>query len=109
MSDSVGVTYRVDEKPEVFFDYVSITTHVERWTDDRALADRTVDAIRGFIRSLGALPHRGTLRDDLRPGLHIAPFKKRTAVAFVVDDAARTVTVLRVFYGGQDYEAVLRR
>lgn len=109
MSDSLSSSSRVDEKPEVFFDYVAIATHVERWTEDRVLADRTVDAIRGFIRSLGALPHRGTLRDDLRPGLRIAPFKKRTAVAFVVDDVARTVTVLRVFYGGQDYEAVLRR
>jgi plasmid stabilization system protein ParE len=30
-------------------------------------------------------------------------------VAFEVDDERRVVTVLRVFYGGQDYEAVLGR
>jgi toxin ParE1/3/4 len=100
--------YRVEEKATVLDDYVAIALHVERWTEDRALADRTVDAIRAFVRSLGALPHRGTRRDDLRPGLRVVPFKTRTAVAFEVDDERRVVTVLRVFYGGQDYEAALR-
>jgi plasmid stabilization system protein ParE len=72
------------------------------------LADRTVDAIRAFIKSLNSLPHRGTRRDDLRPGPRIVPFGKRTVVAFEVDDDTGTVTILRVFYGGQDYGAVIR-
>jgi plasmid stabilization system protein ParE len=101
-------TYRVEEKPEVLYDYIAIATHIERWTDDRVLADRTVDAIRNFVKSLTSIPHRGTRRDDLRPGLRIVPFKKRTAIAIEIDDAADVVTVLRVFYGGQNYEAVLR-
>lgn len=101
--------YRVEEKPDAFFDYQAIAEHVERWTGDRALADRTVDAIRDFIKSLSTLPHRGTKRDDLRPGLRIVPFKRRTAIAIEVNDHAGVVTVLRVFYGGQDYETVLSR
>lgn len=101
--------YTVYEAPEVFWDYVAIAEHVERWTGDRAMADRTVDAIRGFIRGLAVSPHRGRQRDDLRSGLRVAPFKRRTAVAFEVDEAALRVTVLRVFFGGQDYEAILRR
>ncbi len=105
----IGKVYRVEEKPDVFLDYVAIAEHVERWTEDRALADRTVDAIRAFIKSLREIPHRGTKRDDLKPGLRIVPFKKRTAIAIEIDDEARVVTVLRVFYGGQDYEAVLGR
>ena len=55
------------------------------------------------------MPHRGSRRDDLRQGLRIVPFKKRTAIAFALDEDRRVVTVLRVFYGGQDYEAVLGR
>jgi toxin ParE1/3/4 len=102
-----GPPYRVEDKVEVLDDYVAIAAHVERWTEDRALADRTVEAVRAFVRGLGGLPHRGTRRDDLRPGLRIVPFGTRTAVAFEVDDARRVVTVLRVFYGGQDYAAVL--
>jgi plasmid stabilization system protein ParE len=103
-----GKRYRVEEKPDVFYDYLAIAAHIERWTDDRALADRTVDTIRDFIKSLRTAPHRGTKRDDLRRGLRIVPFKKRTAIAIEIDDEAQVVTVLRVFYGGQDYEAVLR-
>ena len=100
--------YRVEEKPDVLLDYIAITEHVERWTGDQALADRTVDAIRAYIKGFYERPHRGTKRDDLRKGLRIVPFKKRTAIAFEVDDVQRVVTILRVFYGGQDYESVMR-
>ena len=100
--------YRVEEKPEVLQDYVTIAGHVEAWTSDRSLADRTVDAIRGYVKNLGDWPHRGTRRDDVRRGLRIVPFRKRTVIAFEIDDERRVVTILRVFYGGQDYDAVLR-
>jgi len=99
--------YRVEEKPDVFYDYIAIATHIERWTGDRSLGDRTVDAIRTFIKNLQSTPHRGTKRDDLLAGLRIVPFGKRTAIAIEIDDETGVVTVLRVFYGGQDYEAVL--
>lgn len=100
--------YRVEEKPDVLLDYIAIAEHIERWTADRDLADRTVDAIRTCIKSFHERPHRGTRRDDLRTGLRIIPFKKRTAIAFEVDEKRRVVTILRVFYGGQNYEAVMR-
>jgi plasmid stabilization system protein ParE len=99
--------YRVAEKPDVLLDYITINEHIVRWTEDRALADRTVDAIRDFIKSFPEWPHRGTRRDDLRLGLRIIPFKKRTAIAFEPDEERRIVTILRVFYGGQDYDAVM--
>lgn len=99
--------YRVEENIDVLRDYTTIALHIERWTGDRAAADRTVDAVRAYVKSLGTTPHRGTKRDDLRPGLRISPFKTRTAIAFEVDDQRRVATVLRIFYGGQDYEAVL--
>ena len=52
--------YRVEEKPDVLSDYIAITEHIERWTEDRDLADRTVDAIRDFIKGFPERPHRGT-------------------------------------------------
>ena len=103
-----GRRYRVELAPEVVSDLAAIARHVESWTLDRALADRTVAAIRACLGSFGSVPQRGTRRDDLMPGLRIVPFKRRTAIAFTVDDGARTVRILRVFYGGQDYESVLR-
>jgi toxin ParE1/3/4 len=56
---------------------------------------------------MNVVPHRGTQRDDLWPGLRIVPFKKRTAIAFEIDEDREVVKILRVFYGGQDYAAVL--
>jgi hypothetical protein len=37
------------------------------------------------------------------------PLRKRTAIAFEVDDARGVVTVLRVLYGGQGCQAILGR
>ena len=56
---------------------------------------------------LAIFPYRGTMRDDLRPGLRTTVYKKRVVIAIMVDDEAQRVDVLGVFAGGQDYEAVL--
>jgi plasmid stabilization system protein ParE len=55
---------------------------------------------------LQTFPHRGTRRDDIRPGLRITNYKKRVAIAFDVD--AEQVSIIGVFYGGQDYETVFQ-
>lgn len=59
-----------------------------------------------FCESFCAFPHRGTLRDDVRPGLRLTNFKKRTIIAFDVDD--EQVSIMGIFYGGQDYETFLQ-
>jgi toxin ParE1/3/4 len=63
-------------------------------------------AIVTFCEDLAPFPLRGTARDDIRPGLRTIGFRRRAVVAFVVGDDA--VVVLGVFYGGRDYEPVLR-
>ncbi len=51
-------------------------------------------------------PMRGMMRDDIRPGLRITHYRGRAIIAFsVLDD---TVSIIGIFYGGQDYEAALR-
>lgn len=59
-----------------------------------------------YCESLGTFPHRGTMRDDVRPGLRITNYKKRAVIAFDVD--AEQVSIIGVFYGGQDYEPILQ-
>jgi toxin ParE1/3/4 len=49
---------------------------------------------------LAIFPERGTLRDDLRPGLRVIGFERRIAVAFHVQGGK--VTILRVLYAGRD-------
>ncbi len=59
-----------------------------------------------YCESLHTFPHRGTMRDDMRPGLRITNYKKRVVIAFEVD--AELVSSIGVFYGGQDYETIMQ-
>ncbi len=56
---------------------------------------------------LALFPLRGVPREDIRPGLRVTHHKGRTLIAYAVDEDTRTVSVLGIFYGGQDFEAVL--
>lgn len=69
------------------------------------IAARYTEAIVSYCESLRTFPHRGTMRDDVRPGLRITHYKKRTVIAFDVD--AEQVSIIGLFYGGQDYETIL--
>ena len=76
--------------------------------DSAAVAARYVDAIVAYCQSLATFPERGLRRDDLMPKLRITNYRKSAVIAFVVDTDAKTVSILGVFYGGQDYEVVLQ-
>ncbi len=71
------------------------------------IASGHLEAIVDHCEGLGTFPHRGVARDDLRPGLRTMAYRKRVILAFSVDDAMEQVTILGVFYGGQDYESAL--
>lgn len=70
-------------------------------------AARYVDAIVAYCESLATFPRRGRKRDDLMPGLRITNFRGRAVIAFLVDTDAELVSIVGVFYGGQDYETRL--
>ena len=59
-----------------------------------------------YCEGFATCPHRGTTRDDIRTGLRITNYKKRAVIAFAVD--AQCVSILGVFYGGQDFETILQ-
>ncbi|MUF06758.1 type II toxin-antitoxin system RelE/ParE family toxin [Pseudomonas sp. CCM 7893] len=70
------------------------------------VAARYVDAIVTYCESLSIFPLRGTRRDDLMPALRITHYRHNTIVAFMVDADIETVSILGIFYGGQDYAAL---
>jgi toxin ParE1/3/4 len=70
------------------------------------IAARYTDAIVSYCESLRTFPHRGTKRDDVRAGLRITNYRRRAVIAF--DVHAETVSIIGVFYGGQDYENILQ-
>lgn len=70
------------------------------------IAERYVNAIITYCETLDTFPLRGAQRDDIRPGLRVSNYKGRTVIAFDVD--TQQVSIIGVFYGGQDYESALQ-
>ncbi|MBB35786.1 MAG: plasmid stabilization protein [Hirschia sp.] len=65
-------------------------------------ADQRIAQIRADIRKLKRNPRRGTLHDDIRPGLRHVTFG-RAIVWFDVNEDKKRVRILAVFFGGQDH------
>ena len=67
-------------------------------------ASRFTSAIIDYSERFDTFPQRGTRRDDLRPGLRTIGFRRRVTIAFTAEQDL--VTIVSVFYGGQDHEAL---
>lgn len=72
------------------------------------VAARYTDAIVAYCESLATFPLRGVRRDDLMPGLRVTNYRRSAVIAFIANTDTETVSILGVFYGGQDYAAVLQ-
>lgn len=66
-----------------------------------------VERIVAYCEGFQTFPERGVQRDDLLPGLRIVGYRRTVNIAFRVNTAAATVSIVGVFYGGQDYEDAL--
>jgi len=71
-----------------------------------AAARQFTDAIVDRLDLLRDFPNVGAPRDDVLPGLRTLGFRRRVTIAYVVEPAQ--VLVLGVYYGGQDFETILR-
>lgn len=67
-----------------------------------ATANRYDQRIRAFCERLEYGSERGTRCDDVRPELRVIGFERRVTVAFIVE--FERVVILRVFYGGADWQ-----
>ncbi len=99
------MTYHVVFSPEAEEQLVLIYRHIAAAASPH-IAARYTEAIITDCENLQAFPHRGIKRDDIRPGLRITNYKKRTIIAFNV--AAEVVSIIGIFYGGQDYATLLQ-
>lgn len=71
-----------------------------------AIGERYTAAIVKYCMGFATFPERGIRREDVRLGLRIVGYRRRTTIAFEV--TVDTVNILGIYYGGQDYEADLR-
>jgi toxin ParE1/3/4 len=98
------VRYEVQFRPLVEADLFGLYRYIAA-ASGRAKAGAYIERIEAVCLSLETFPERGTRRDDIRPGLRIMGFERRVAIVFqIVDD---TVVIVRIFYGGRDYERAL--
>jgi toxin ParE1/3/4 len=101
------MTYSVIFAPEAEEQLAQLYRYIaEHGTPDTA--ERYVSAIIAYCEGMHSFPHRVTRRDDIRPGLRTTNYKGQAVIAFAVDDTDMVVSVVGVFYGGQNYERALR-
>lgn len=91
--------------PEAEAQLVALYLHIAVAASPEIAANYT-EAIVKQCESLRTFPLRGTRRDYIRPGLRTFGFRRRVTIAFEAADDV--VTILGIFYGGQNYETVLK-
>jgi toxin ParE1/3/4 len=99
------MSYRVVFSPEAQDQLTALYLYVAAAASPD-IAARYTDAIVSQCESLQTFPHRGVPREDVRPGLRVTHHKKRTVIAFDVE--GELVSILGIFYGGQDYKTILQ-
>lgn len=95
----VVFTPEAGEQLAALYRYIAVAASTE-------IAQQYTSAIVMYCESLQTFPLLGARRDDIRPGLRITNYKGRAVIAFTV--YADVVSIIGVFYGGQDYETALQ-
>lgn len=75
------------------------------WIAEKAgtqIAISYIERIETYCLGFELASERGHRYDDISPGLRIVGFERRVTIAFAVDEDR--VTILRLFYGGQNWE-----
>ncbi len=99
--------YRVAFSPEAEEQLVALYNYIADAASPD-IAARYAESIIAHCENLHTFPIRGVMREDVRPGLRVTNYKKRTVIAFEVDTETRQVSILGLYHGGQDYETILQ-
>ena len=86
---------RAQQELTELYDYIHDESGNER-------AATFVAEIRDYCLSFATFPKRGTLREDIAPGVRIAGYRRRVSIAFRV--SGEQVLILGIFYGGRNIQ-----
>ena len=89
-------------------DLAGIAQYIYEQSGNKAVAAGYVRRIREWCTHLLVFPEAGRPRDDLRPGVRILAFEKRVVIAYAILPSG-DIEIGRFFYGGRNYEAIIRR
>ena len=102
--------YQIIYSPQALDDLKGIYTYIAFSLNAAAAARKQVERIRSEIRSLSTMPERYALV-QWEPWYGIG-LRKMTVnnfvVFYLVEKGERTVTVVRILYGGMDIDAVFQ-
>jgi len=98
--DTVIFTPRAERQLDGLYQYIADNS-------GEARADNYIGRIVDDCLSLATFPERGTKRDDIRPNLRTKNFARRVTIAFSINNTRNIVAIHGIFYGGQDFEALL--
>ena len=93
---SVVITRPAEADLLAIYDYIA-----ERAGTDTA--HRFVSRIEAYCLGMANTPERGTRRSDLRPGLRTVGFRRRATILFQLDQQARKVVILGIYYAGRNF------
>ena len=99
------MSYGVVFSPQAQDQLVELHRYISKAASPAIASDYT-EAIVRYCEDLRMHPLVGLKRDDVRPGLRITNYRKRTVIAFHVD--SKLVSIISVYYGGQDYKSLLK-
>lgn len=98
--------YSVNFRPAAEADLSGLYRHIaeEAGID---VAWTYVERLEAACHALETFPQRGAKRDDIGPGLRTMGFERRATIVFQVKKSE--VVIVRIFYGGQHHERIMRR
>jgi plasmid stabilization system protein ParE len=96
---TVVFTPEAEEQLVAIYRYIATAASPE-------IAKRYTNAIISYCEGLVTFPERGTPHNYIRHGLRVTNYRKRTVIAYTVE--TELVSIIGVFYGGQDYETALQ-
>lgn len=99
------MNYEVNFSFEAETHMMKLYLHISAAASDE-IAGNYIRAIVRQCNSLSTFPKRGAQRDDIRSGVRIFGFRRRISIAFQIGETS--VTILGVYYGGQNFEALLK-
>lgn len=85
-----------------------IEVHLIESTIDAALAERRIPEIRATTRKLLEFPRLGPDRSDLGKDVRLLTTSAKAVALYAVQEEAGIALMLPAFYGGEDFEALVR-
>lgn len=100
--------FEVRESLAYLRDLERIELHLLRTSGDSTGAERRIADMRAATLRLAQFPRLAPERTDLGAGIRLLTTGEKSIAIYLVQEEARIVLMLRAFYGGEDYEALLR-